>query len=200
MGDLNRYQSFLRFLAARSALLLNLTDVAANLGITANTARAWLSTLEATHQVVVLRPFFGNVKKRMVKTPKSYFTDVGVLCHLAGLRDPGHAAAGPMSGAIMETAVLGEILKAFTHRGQEARVHFWRTMAGSEVDFVVEVNGSFVPIEVKASATPRPGMAKAIRTLQRDLGDRAAPGYVVHSGDVRLPLGDGAEALPFGAL
>ena len=200
VGDLNQYQSFLRVLAARSAQLLNLTDVARDLGVAVNTAKAWLSTLEATYQVVVLRPYFANVGKRLVKTPKVYFTDVGVLCHLAGLSDPSHAAAGPMSGAIMETAVLTEIVKTFTHRGQEPRVHFWRTTAGSEVDFVVEAGDRLVPVEVKASATPRPGMANSIRTLQRDFGELAAPGYVVHAGDVRLPLGQGTTALPFGAL
>lgn len=200
VGDLNQYQNFLRILAARSAQLLNLTDVARDLGVAVNTAKAWLSTLEATYQVVVLRPYFANVGKRLVKTPKVYFTDVGVLCHLAGLSDPTHAAAGPMSGAIMETAVLTELVKTFTHRGREPRVYFWRTTAGSEVDFVVEVGDRLVPIEVKASATPRPVMANTIRTLQRDFGEAAAPGYVVHSGDVQLPLGPGATALPFGAL
>ena len=200
VGDLNQYQNFLRMLAARSAQLLNLTDVARDLGIAVNTAKAWLSTLEATYQVVVLRPYFANVGKRLVKTPKVYFTDVGVLCHLAGLGDPAHAAAGPMSGAIMETAVLAEIVKTLTHRGEQPRVHFWRTTSGSEVDFVVEAGARLVLIEVKASATPRPAMAKTIRTLQRDLPGAAVPGYVVHSGDVCLPLGRGATALPFGAL
>ncbi len=200
VGDLNQYQSFLRVLAARSAQLLNLADVARDLGVAVNTAKAWLSVLEATYQVIVLRPYFANVGKRLVKTPKVYFTDVGTLCHLVGLRDSEHAAFGPISGAIMETAVLSEIVRTLTHRGEAQRVWFWRTRAGTEVDFVVETGGSLVPVEVKASATPRPGMANAIRTLQRDLGDAAAPGYVVHSGDVRLPLGRGTTALPFGEL
>ena len=116
VGDLNQYQSFLRVLAARSAQLLNLTDVARDLGVAVNTAKAWLSMLEATYQVIVLRPYFANVGKRLVKTPKVYFTDVGTLCHLVGLKDPEHAASGPMSGPIMETAVLCEIVKTFTHR------------------------------------------------------------------------------------
>lgn len=200
VGDLNQYQSFLRVLAARSAQLLNLTDVARDLGVAVNTAKAWLSMLEATYQVIVLRPYFANVGKRLVKTPKVYFTDVGTLCHLVGLRDPEHAASGPMSGPIMETAVLCEIVKTFTHRGEAPRVYFWRTRAGTEVDFVIEAGESLVPVEVKVSATPRPAMAKAIRLLQRELGATATPGYVVHPGDVALPLGQGARALPFGEL
>ncbi len=200
VGDLSQFRDFLRVLAARSAQLLNLTDVARDLGVAVNTAKAWLSVLEATYQVVVLRPYFANVGKRLVKTPKVYFTDVGILCHLAGLRDPEHAASGPMAGAILETAVLTEILKTLTHRGVDPQIHFWRTAAGTEVDFVVETGGKLVPIEVKASATPRPAMATAIRTFQRDLGERAMPGYVVHPGDVTLPLGPDVTALPFAAL
>jgi len=96
VGDLAPFQSFLRALAARNAQLLNLTELARDLGITVNTAKAWLSVLEATFQVLLLRPYFANIGKRLVKTPKVYFTDLGTLCYLTGLKDPGHAAAGPM--------------------------------------------------------------------------------------------------------
>ena len=150
--------------------------------------------------VIVLRPYFANVGKRLVKTPKVYFTDVGTLCHLAGLRDATHAASGPLGGAIMETAVLSEIVKTAVHRGLTPRVFFWRTRAGTEVDIVVESTGKLVPVEVKLSATPRPGMAASIRTFRNDLGAEAMPGYVVHPGAVRLPLGSGATALPFSDL
>jgi len=200
IGDLSQFQNFLRVLAARSAQLLNLTDVARDLGVAVNTAKAWLSVLEATYQVIVLRPYFANVGKRLVKTPKVYFTDVGILCYLAGLKDPNHAASGPMGGAILETAVLSEIVKALTHRGIDPQVYFWRTMAGTEVDFVVVTGGGLVPIEVKLSATPRPAMASAIKTFQKDFGDKALPGYVVHPGDMMLPLGPGVTALPFALL
>ena len=179
---------------------MNLTDVARDIGVAVNTIKAWLSVLEATYQVIVLRPYFANVGKRLVKTPKVYFTDVGTLCHLAGLRDAAHAASGPLGGAIMETAVLSEIVKSSTHQGLTPQVFFWRTLSGTEVDIVVESDGKLVPIEVKLSATPRPGMATSIRTLQKDLGPEAVPGYVVHPGDVRLPLGPGATALPFSEL
>ena len=87
------------------------------------------------YQIVVLRPYFANVGKRLVKTPKVYFTDTGTLCYLAGLRDAEHATAGPMGGAIMETAVLSEILKTVVHQGREPQF-FWTTSAGPEVDFV----------------------------------------------------------------
>ncbi len=200
IGNLLSFQSFLRALAARAGQLLNLADVARDLGIALNTAKAWLSVLEATFQVIVLRPYHANVGKRLVKTPKVYFTDTGLLCHLAGLRDAEHAGSGPMGGAIFENAVLLEIVKAFVNRGEEPRIYFWRTSAGEEVDLVVEAEGTLIPIEVKLSGTPRPEMAKGIRAFQAALGDRVGPGFVVHPGSVRLPLGAGVVAVPFGEI
>jgi hypothetical protein len=200
VGDLMSFQGFLRALASRAGQLLNLTDVARDLGVAVNTAKAWLSVLEATFQVIVLRPYHANIGKRLVKTPKVYFTDTGMLCHLAGLKDSGHAAAGPLGGAIFESAVLLEIVKAFVNRGQEPRIYFWRTSAGVEVDLVVEAGGRLIPIEVKLSATPRPAMASGIRAFQADLGERAGPGFVIHPGSVRLPLAPKVVALPFTEL
>ncbi|MGE3948107.1 MAG: ATP-binding protein [Blastocatellales bacterium] len=200
VGDLSQFQSFLRALAARSGQLLNLSDLARDLGLAINTVKAWISVLEATFQVMILRPYFANMGKRLVKTPKVYFTDVGMLCYLTGLRDPDHAASGPMSGQIMETAVLSEIFKTLVNRGEDPQLYFWRTSTGTEVDLIVETGGRLVPIEVKQTATPRPALASSIRTFQEDFGDRALPGYVVHSGDVRLPLGSNVTALPFAEL
>jgi len=200
VGDLTSFQNFLRALAARSAQLLNLAEMARDLGVAVNTAKAWLSVLEATSQILVLRPYFANIGKRLVKTPKVYFTDSGTLCHLVGLKDPDHAKSGPMGGAIFEGAVLMEIIKSLVHRGEEPHVFFWRTSAGKEVDLVVDTGGKLVPIEVKLSATPRPGMADGIVEFQRCFGDRASAGYVVHPGDTRLPLTKDVMALPFGQL
>ncbi|MCK4579948.1 MAG: ATP-binding protein [Dehalococcoidia bacterium] len=200
VGDLTTFQNFVRAIAVRSGGLLSLSEVSRDIGVAVNTAKAWLSVLEATYQVIILRPYLANVGKRLVKTPKLYFTDVGILCHLAGLKDPQHAASGPMRGAIFETAVLTEIVKTYLHRGEEPRVYFWRTSTGTEVDILVETGGRVVPIEVKLSATPRPAMAKGVVALRADLGERALPGYVVHPGDIRLPLAPGVTALPFAEL
>jgi len=200
VGDLSQFQRFLRALAARSAQLLNITDLARDIGVSVNTAKAWLSVLEATFQVIVLRPYFANLSKRLIKTPKVYFTDVGTLCYLAGLKDPAHAAAGPMGGAIMETAVLVEIVKTLLHRGDEPQVYFWRTATGTEVDILVEQEGKLIPIEVKLSGTPKPAMAAGIRSLREDLREKVAPGYLVHPGTVHLPLGGKVTALPFAEM
>ncbi len=200
VGDLLTFQSFLRVLAARAGQLLNLTDVARDLGMAVNTAKAWLAVLEATYQVIVLRPYHANTGKRLVKTPKVYLADTGVLSYLVGLKDAHHAAAGPSAGAIFENAVLLEVVKGYVNRGEEPRVYFWRTSAGVEVDLVVEAGGRLIPIEVKLSATPHPGMASGIQAFRRELGEKAAPGFVVHPGDMRLPLGPEVTAYPYGAI
>lgn len=200
VGDLTQFQSFLRVLAARSGQLLNLADVGRDLGVALNTAKAWLSVLEATYQVMVLRPYHANIGKRLVKTPKVYFTDVGTLCYLSGLKDPDHARQGPLAGPIFETAVLSEIFKTILHRGEQPQIYFWRTASGTEVDFVVETEGKLVPIEVKLSETPHPNMAQGILSFQADFPGRVTPGYVVHPGTTRLPISQGVTALPFGSL
>jgi len=200
VGDLSQFQVFLRALASRSTQLLNLADLSRDLGIALNTVKAWLSVLEATFQVIVLRPYFANIGKRLVKTPKVYFTDVGTLCYLTGLKDPEHAASGPMGGPIMETAVLSEIVKTLTHRGIDPHIYFWRTSTGMEVDILVDFAGKIIPIEVKLSATPRPEMASSIKMFLKDFGEKSMRGYVVHGGNVQLPLGSGVIALPYSAL
>ena len=204
IGDLTQFQFFLRTLAARSGQLLNLSGISRDLGIAVNTAKQWLSILEATFQVIVLRPWHTNIGKRLVKTPKVYFTDTGTLCHLAGLKDPEHAAAGPMGGVIFETAVLSEIFKTILHRGDEPHLYFWRTSSGEEVDFVADYGNRLVPIEVKLSSTPHPAMAKSLEMFQEHYPnadrDIERTGYIVHPGDAYQPLVPEIMALPFGKL
>ena len=196
VGDLITYQAFLRILAARSGQLLNLSDVSRELGVAVNTAKAWLSVLEATHQVIVLPPYHENIGKRLVKTPKVYFADTGLLCYLVGLRTVEHAASSPMAGAIVETALVSEVVKRYRQRGQEPRVFFWRTAGGEEVDLLLEQNGKLVPIEVKATATPRPGMASGLQAFLCDYPNRADRGWLVHLGTHVLPLAPGVMAVP----
>lgn len=200
VGDLTSFQIFLRALAAQHGQLLDLTHLAGSIGVAVNTAKAWLSVLEATHQIVILRPYYANLRKRLVKAPKIYFTDSGTVCYLVDLRDGSHASRGPMAGALWEGFVVLEIIKTFFHRGETPRVYFWRTSDGHEVDIVVEQKGVLVPIEVKATATPQPSMAKDIRLFQELFGSKAAPGYMVHSGTERLPLAPRVTALPFRLL
>ena len=165
-----------------------------------NTAKAWISILEASFQIFILRPYYANIGKRLVKSPKVYFMDTGLLCYLVGLRDVEHAASGPMGGAIFENLVVAEFFKIFMHRGEEPALYYWRTTAGSEVDLVIETQGKLVPLEVKLSETLRPEMAKEIVNFQKDFAGKAEQGYVIHPGNRVLPLGKGVTSLPLANL
>jgi hypothetical protein len=200
IGDLTQFQTYLRALASRSAQLLNLSELARDVGVSVSTAKDWLSILEASFQIFILRPYFVNIGKRLVKSPKVYFMDTGLLCYLVGLREPGHASSGPMGGAIFENLVTSELYKTLIHRGEEPVLHFWRTASGAEIDLVVESQARLIPLEVKLSATPRMEMAHGISAFRKDYGERVGPGYVIHSGDVFLPLGDNTLAWPFSRL
>jgi len=200
VGDLAQFQAFLQILAARSAQLLNLSDVARDIGISANTAKHWLSVLEASYTIIILRPYFMNAGKRLVKMPKVYFTDTGTLCSLTGCRLPEQAASGPMAGAIFETAVITEIYKRYANRGEVPRMYFWRTSTGTEVDLVIDQGQQLIPIEIKTTSTPWPGMAASIRTLFKDFPDRASKGYIIYPGDLKTTVGHNVTALPFSAL
>jgi len=200
VGDLTQFQLFLRSVAARSGQLFQISDVAKDIGVSVNTAKAWLAILEATYQVIILRPYFANLHKRLVKTPKVYFTDVGTLCYLTGLRDVEHMASGPMAGAIVETFVVSEIFKRISNQGIDPQIYFWRTSSGTEVDLLIEEQGKIIPIEIKASSTPKPHMADGIVSLTSDLQEKISPGYVIHLGDMMLPLAGQVTALPLARL
>ena len=200
IGDLAQFHMFLRVMAARSAQLLNVTDIARDLGLAVNTVKAWISVLEATDQIFILRPLYRDVEKRLVKTPKVYFSDVGTLCYLAGLKDAEHAMSGPMGGTIFETAVVGEVVRRLSGRGERAQLYFWKTSAGVEVDLIVETEGKLIPIEIRMSATPDRSMARNIVSFRKDLYGQAEKGFVVHPGDVTMSLVPDAIALPFAAL
>ncbi len=200
VGDLGQFQTFVRLLAARSAQLLDLSRLAGEVGVAVNTIKSWLSVLETTHQVAVVRPYLSNIAKRLVKTPKVYFTDVGTLCYLTGLRDPLHAAQGPMKGEIVETAVFSEIYKTLLHRGEDPEIYFWRTGSGTEVDFIVRHEPQWIPVEAKHTATPLPTMASGIRAFRNRLKKKAGRGFLIHLGDMRLPLGPDVLAMPYTEL
>ncbi|MBA4392281.1 MAG: GTP-binding protein [Desulfobacca sp.] len=197
IGDLNQFQIFLRALAARSAQLLNLSELSRDLGLAVNTIKSWLSVLEATFQIIILRPYFVNVGKRLVKTPKVYFGDVGTLCYLVGLKDADHALAGPMGGTLMETIVVNEVVRTLTHQGKEGSLYFWRTSTGQEVDLIIDTGSKLVPIEVKLSTTPNLNMVKGIEAFRKIFGERTTKGYLVHPGTTKLPLGPDTIAWPF---
>lgn len=158
VGDLLTFQTFLRICASRAGQLLNLSGLGSDAGIAHTTARQWLSVLEASYIVFRLPPLHANLGKRLIRTPKLYFYDTGLLCHLLGIRDPGQLASHPLRGAIFESWVVAEILKHYRHRGLTPRLYFYRDRGGSEVDLLIDRGADWLAVEVKAGMTPSPDL------------------------------------------
>ncbi len=169
VGDLLLFQTFLRLCASRTGQLLNLTSLASDCGITPPTARSWLSVLEATYIVFRLPPFFANLGKRLIKTPKLYFYDVGLAANLLNIENPRQLATHPLRGALFETWVVAEIAKAHLHRGRRPRLSFYRDRDRLEVDLVIERGNDLVLVEVKSAQTPSGKQFAAIGRLTATL-------------------------------
>jgi len=200
VANLGTFQTFLRLAAARTGQILNLADLARDVGVSPPTVRQWLNVLEASHQVFLLRPYFDNFGKRLIKSPKLYWLDTGLATFLVGLHDEEAVRQGPMAGALVETAVVSELVKLYQHRGQAPALWFWRSRDRHEVDVLVEGGGTLRPIEIKATATPRPRLVENLVEWQRLAGPAAAGGLLV--ADVERPssLVPGARVLPWDAI
>jgi predicted AAA+ superfamily ATPase len=150
--DISQFQSFLKLLAGRVGSLLNLQEIAKEVGIVHSTVKSWLSILENSRIIYILRPYFRNISKRVVKSSKIYFTDTGLLSHLLGYQTPETLLSGPASGSVFENMIVIDVLKnKFNHKGKED-LYFYRDSNGIEVDLVIEENvDNFILIEIKAS-------------------------------------------------
>lgn len=202
--DLLQFQRFMRLAAARAGQLLNLNALAHDLGVAQTTARDWLAVLEAGYIVFRLPPFHGNFGKRLVKTPKLYFHDVGLAAHLLGLTDARALNASPMRGALFENLLIAEYLKYCRNHGIANGMFFWRDNVGNEVDLLIERAGVLWPVEFKSGATFQPEWLRALHVWARHAASArqgqamlisAAPGVRRVDGVTCAPWRDAASAL-----
>lgn len=195
VGSLRDFERFLRACAARSAQLLNKSELARDVGIAVSTAGEWLSALEASGLIVLLEPWFDNHTKRLVKTPKLYFTDVGLLCFLLGL-DARAVERWAGLGSLWETFVFGELLKwQQTHR-PEASLWFYRDKDGVEVDFVIQAGAELTLLDAKLGELPELRDARGLLSARRALGQRTGrTALVTPSRKPAFPLSDGIRVV-----
>ncbi len=151
--DLEIFQRFVCLCAGRSGQLLNLSSLAADCGLTHNTTKAWISVLEASYLLFQLRPHHNNFNKRLVKSPKLYFYDVGLLCWLLGVREANQLATHPLRGHIFETLIVSELMKKYLNQGERPPLYFWRDSNGNEVDVIVDAGTALMPVEIKSGQT-----------------------------------------------
>jgi predicted AAA+ superfamily ATPase len=179
--DLVTFRRFLALLAGRHGQMLNKTDMAAPLGVSVPTIGEWLHILEATGEIIVVPPYFENFGKRLVKTPKIYWADSGLACHLLGIQSASELERSPFLGPLFEGFIASEILKSQINQGLRKELYYFRDQQGLEVDFLLpRPNAGLWLIEAKAGKTIQPKMAAALLSLQRALGKRSRRLLIVH--------------------
>ena len=177
----------MRLLAGRVGQVLNLNALSGDLGVSSTTLKEWLSVLEASHAVFRLSPYFENFGKRIIKSPKIYFTDVGLASYLLGIESPAQTARDPLIGNLFENMVVIEALKSRLNAGREPELYFYRDNRGDEVDLLFRRNRQLIPIEIKAAMTFNTEFVKGI-TRFRKIASTAQKGYVVYAGNLTPDL------------
>jgi predicted AAA+ superfamily ATPase len=198
--DLATFQRFIQLCAGRIGQLLNISSLAADTGVTRVTADSWLSVLQASHLVFLVRPWFTNLNKRLVKTPKLYFCDPGLAAWFVGVRAPAHLSAHPQRGALFENWIMTELLKAQTNHGLRPTLHFLRDKEGHEVDAFIETGpDTFHAVEIKSGETIASDFFSGLDYWRAKLPRQTITPWLIHGGTA-LQQREKATVLPWNDL
>ena len=196
LRNLRAFETFIRLLAGRVAQLLNIDSIAGDAGVSATTAKEWLSLLEASYIIRTLRPYYRNFGKRFIKSPKIYFAETGLVCSLLGIKSAEQVATHPLVGSIFENMVVMESVKRRLNRGDADDVYFMRTSHGVEVDLVAEADGMLSLCEIKAGSTFHDDMAHNLRAMSGLIPGETGKRTVVYCGR-ETSTQDGIQAVSF---
>lgn len=199
VGDEMAFLRFLRAAAARTGQMLNMAALARDADVAPNTAKSWLSILQASGIVYLLPPYFTNIRKRLVKTPKLYFLDTGLASYLTGWSSPETLEKGAMAGAILETWIMTELLKSYYHNGRQPPFFYYRDKDKKEIDLLIVRDGIIYPLEFKKSGSPRPNDVRHFQVLaglEKDIG----PGGLICLTRDPMPLTGTVMAIPVGLI
>jgi uncharacterized protein len=189
VGNLTKFQQFLKLCAGRTGQLLNLSSLANDLGIDHKTVRSWISVLEASFIVFLLPPFHRNFNKRVIKTPKLYFFDTGLVCSILGIRNKEQLNVHYMKGELFETFMISELYKIFLNRGERPPLYFWRDNTGNEIDCVIESGGTISGVEIKSGITINPDFFKGLIFWQKLTGNNT--NWLLYGGNENQYRSDG---------
>lgn len=195
--DLGAFQTFLELLAGQAGSELNLHHLATASGKDWSTVQQWLSVLEASFLVFRHRPYHRNYRKRLIKAPKLYFTDTGLCCALLGIRTVEHLRQHPLYGALFENLIVADVRKEAAWRLRTSDLYHWRDRSAHEVDLVLEEGGQPMPVEIKATRTPRPEQSAGVERFLA-LSGTPRPGWLIHGGE-RERLSGNVRMLPWHA-
>lgn len=180
--NLGLFEIFLKTTASHSGQLVNYAAISNSVGISQPTAKKWLSLLETSGIIFFLHPYHKNFRKRLVKTPKLYFTDTGLLCFLLSIRNTNELITHPLYGNIFETFIVSELYKRIAHTGTTPQLFFWRDRTGNEIDLLMDAGKTILPIEIKAAKTHHPDFTSHIRKFCSL--SNAPKGYVLYNGEL----------------
>ncbi len=187
VGDLLTFSSFLKLCAGRTAQEINLSSLGGDAGVSHNTAKSWLSILEASYIIHRIPAWHINIRKQIVKAPKLHFLDTGLVCYLLQIREPGQLRLHPLRGAIFESWVVSEIYKALAHQGEQPILHHYRESRGLEMDVLVQRGDCLHAIEVKSAATAAPDFFKGFEQIAERIQTAGLPlrldNVVVYGGE-----------------
>jgi uncharacterized protein len=190
LRDLSQFQKFLILLAGRVGQVVNLASLGNDVGASATTIRNWLSVLKASYVVFELLPFFENVQKRVIKSPKVFFTDVGLAAFLLGIHTKEQASRDPLRGNLYENLIMTDIVKGALNKGIRPEVYFFRDSHGNEIDLLIREKGELTPVEIKSAGTFSLDFIKGIERFQMLEIKRVAAGAVLYNGEQRFSVRD----------
>jgi uncharacterized protein len=189
VANQNSFERFIKLLAGRIGQLINLNSLACDVGVSQPTLSSWISILEASFIVFRLPCYFVNFGKRVIKTPKLYFTDVGLAASLLEIESPNQVFRDPLVGNLFENMIVADVLKTMYNRGKNSGIYYFRSQSGLEVDLILSKGRELIPIEIKSGATFDASFSKNIK-LFRKLSDNLTNGYVVYGGDKCVKIED----------
>ena len=197
IASLRNFERFLRAVAIRTSNILSYSELARDVGISPNTAKSWISVLQASGQIYLLEPYHRNLGKRLIKSPKIYMCDTGLAAFLMGFENVAEILRHPAFGALWETHVVMQVVKHYTSQGKRLPVWFWRTVHGSEVDLLIEKAGYFDVIEIKAAETPDKKSLKGINALKKNYGeDTILNAFIACRTRTPYPISPNVKAVP----
>lgn len=181
--NLNQFALFVKLLAGRIGQLLNLESLGGEVGISTSTIREWISLLEASYIIFRLSPYFENFGKRLIKSPKIYFTDTGLASYLLGIETTDQLLRDPLRGNLFENLIVLELMKARYNQGLDPNLFFFRDSHGKEVDLIHQRGRELIPIEIKSSQTYNSSFLDSLRSFEALAGERTSQSYLVYGGN-----------------
>jgi len=189
------FEKFMKLLAGRVGQLINYQSLGNDVGVDNKTIKQWLSILEASFVVYKLPPFFENFGKRVIKSPKYYFTDTGLLSYLLDIEKPSQVSRDPLVGSLFENLVVIDALKTQFNKGKQSNLYFFRDSHGHEIDLLYKSGREFTGIEIKSSSTWNKSFKKELKRFS-EKNTQLAKSYVVYNGE-EITFSDGVTALSF---